>query len=57
MATTEDVYRESQERLHKTLGAYLLVKAWELKVDGVIIQRDSLLKFLKLSTNGKVINA
>ena len=48
MASAEEVYRESQKRLHKTLGSYLLVKAWEMGVDCIAIQRESLLKFLKL---------
>ncbi|TAA43597.1 hypothetical protein [Corallincola spongiicola] len=48
MATTEEVYRESQARLHKVLGSYLLVKAWDLKVDCVAIPRSTLLKFLNL---------
>lgn len=48
MAAADEVYRESQARLHKTLGAYLLVKAWEIGVDCVVINRSSLLKFLKL---------
>lgn len=48
MASAEEVYRESQKRLHKTLGAYLLVKAWSLKVDGIALQRNTLLNFLSL---------
>lgn len=48
MASGEEVYRESQERLHKTLGAYLIVKAWQLKVDCLVLQRDTLLKFLNI---------
>ena len=48
MASAEEVYRESQKRLHKTLGAYLIIKAWELGVDCIAIQRNSLLRFLKL---------
>lgn len=48
MASAEEVYRESQKRLHKTLGAFLIVKSWEIGVDCIAIQRSSLLKFLKL---------
>jgi hypothetical protein len=48
MASAEEVYREAQERLHRTLGAFLIVKAWEIGVDCIAIKRNSLLKFLKL---------
>ena len=48
MASGEEVYRESQERLHKTLGAFLIVKAWQLKVDCLVLQRKTLLKFLNI---------
>ena len=40
MASGEEVYRESQERLHKTLSAYLIVKAWKLKVDCIVLQNE-----------------
>lgn len=48
MASGEEVYREAQERLHKTLGAYLIIKAWQLKVDCLVLQRETLLQFLNI---------
>lgn len=48
MTIAENVYRESQARLHKILGTYLLVKAWESGTDAVAIPRYDLLAFLKL---------
>ncbi|HHQ4788055.1 hypothetical protein ACSZND_15835 [Aeromonas hydrophila] len=48
MASAEEVYRETQARLHRILGAYLSLLAWKEGVDCVVIERDSLLKFLEL---------
>ncbi|WP_368165533.1 hypothetical protein [Aeromonas sp. R6-2] len=48
MASAEDVYRETQARLHRVLGAYLSLLAWKEGVDCVVIERESLLSFLEL---------
>mgnify|MGYP001770989469 CR=1 FL=1 len=49
MSSKDDAYRESQMRLHRVLGTYLALVAWKRKADGVVINRESLLSFLKIS--------
>ncbi|WP_342059547.1 hypothetical protein [Aeromonas sp. OTU364] len=49
MAASEDVYREAQVRLHRILGSYLSMQAWKLGADSLVIQREELLNFLKLT--------
>jgi hypothetical protein len=44
----EDIYRESNKRRHKLLGAYLTLWSWMHKVDCVVFSRKTLLKFLEL---------
>ncbi|EOV6284663.1 hypothetical protein ACOQ0N_004598 [Vibrio parahaemolyticus] len=48
MASSDEVYRETQARLHRVLGAYLAMSAWKKGADCVILQRSTLLSFLKL---------
>ena len=48
MASAEDIYRESQARLHRILGAYLSLEAWKNGVDCVVLERKTLLSFLSL---------
>ena len=44
----EDTYRESNRRRHKLFGAYLTFWAWMHKVDCVVLNRQTLLKFLDI---------
>ena len=48
MASSEEVYRETQMRLHRVLGAYLAMKTWKNGMDCVILERDTLLSFLDI---------
>jgi len=48
MASAEEIYRESQARLHRILGAYLSLEAWKNGVDCVVLERKTLLSFLNL---------
>jgi len=48
VASSEEVYRETQLRLHRVLGAYLAMKSWKNGIDCVILERDTLLSFLEI---------
>ncbi|CAK1745708.1 hypothetical protein [Vibrio crassostreae] len=48
MASSEEVYREAQMRLHRVLGAYLAMKSWKNGLDCIILERDTLLDFLQI---------
>lgn len=48
MASSEEVYREAQVRLHRVLGAFLTMKSWKNGIDCVILERDTLLSFLDI---------
>ncbi|WP_228520374.1 hypothetical protein, partial [Vibrio parahaemolyticus] len=49
MTSRDDAYRESQKRLHRVLGTYLALVAWKKRADGIVIKREHLLNFLKIT--------
>lgn len=48
MASGDEIYRESQARLHRVLGAYLAILTCKKRLDCIVLERNNLLSFLKL---------